>query len=187
MPKIPHCRATAFGAIALALAALGADTPTQTIEAKGLTFKAPTTWKRTPPASQMRLAQLQIDPAEGDKEPAELQVFAFPGGAGSVQANVDRWQGQFQDKEGNRPKVVSEKRKGKNADVTFVEVAGRYVAAVRPGSSEKLDKPDYRLLGAIVVTPDVAYFLKMVGPEKTMTAAKPAFDELIRSISVDSH
>jgi hypothetical protein len=179
-------RLASIGVMLTSLLALGFDTPTQKISARGLSFQAPAAWKSTPPASSMRLAQLAIEPAKGDKDPAELQVFAFPGGAGSVDANVKRWQSQFVDKDGNPPTVTKEKRKGKNVDVTFVEVAGRYVAAVSPGSDQKLDKPEYSLLGAIVETPAVAYFLKLVGPDKTVKEAKPAFDDLIASITVEA-
>ncbi|HEV3166706.1 MAG TPA: hypothetical protein VGZ22_21955 [Isosphaeraceae bacterium] len=168
----------------LALVCLAADEPKQTIDAKGLSFDVPKTWKSSTPSSSMRAAQLNVDPAEGDTEPAELVLFVFPGGAGGVDANVKRWQEQFKDKDGKPPKVTRETRKGKNTDVTYVEVAGRYVAAVRPGSPQTLNKPDFRLMGAIVETPDSGYFLKMVGPEKTMKAAKPAFDNLIASIRV---
>jgi hypothetical protein len=179
-------RLAAFGVVALALVALGADEKkTQTISARGLTFQAPASWKSSPPSNTMRLAQFKVDPAEGDKGSAELVVFVFPGGAGSVEANLDRWQQQFQDENGRPPKITTEKRKGKNVDVIFVETAGRYVAAVTPGSREKNDKPNYRLLGAIVQTPGAAYYLKMVGPDKTMTKAKPAFDDLIKSIEVE--
>jgi hypothetical protein len=75
--------------------------------------------------------------------------------------------------------------KGKNVDVTRVETSGRYVAPEFPGSSRTLDKPNFRLLGAIVLTDTTGYFLKMVGPEKTMMAARPAFDVLIGSIQTE--
>ena len=177
-------RGLALGAIAAAVAALGADAPTQTIDAGGLTFQAPGSWKSARPSSAMRRAQLTIPATAGDAEAAELVVFAFPGGAGSVQANVARWQQQFEDKDGNPPKITRETRKGQNVDVTVVECSGRYVAAVQPGSPQRFDKPDYRLLAAIVQTPEVAYFLKAVGPDKTIGQAKPAFDDLCRSITV---
>jgi hypothetical protein len=176
----------ALGVLAVVASAFGADAPTKTIEAGGIKFEVPETWKSSPPASQMRLAQLAVGPAKGDSEPAELVIFAFPGGAGSVEANLERWQQQFLDKEGNPPKITTEKRKGANVDVTYAECSGRYVAAMQPGSPKKYDKPNYRLLGAIVQTPQVGYFLKMVGPDATMKEAKPAFDGLIRSIKVDA-
>jgi hypothetical protein len=175
----------ALGATAAVLVALGADESSRTIEARGLKFKAPTAWKSREPETQMRAAQLTIPAAEGDKEPADLSVFVFPGGAGTVKANIDRWQSQFQDENGKAPKIATETRKGKNTDVTFAEVAGRYVAAVRPGSPEKYDKPGYRLLGAIVDTPRASYYLKMIGPDKTVKGARDAFDELIKTIEVE--
>ena len=88
----------------------------ETIDAGGLTFQAPAAWKSTPPATVMRRAQLTIPAAPGDGEPAELVVTAFPGGAGSVPANVARWQQQFEDKDGKPPRITTEARKGKNVD-----------------------------------------------------------------------
>jgi hypothetical protein len=169
----------------LLLGAMGADQKTQTIKARGLSFQAPADWKASEPQSKMRAAELKAGPVEGDKEPAELVVFVFPGAAGTVQANIDRWQSQFEDENGQPPKVTSEKRKGKNVAATFVEIAGRYVAPIRPGSPEKFNKPGFRLLGAIVETPEASYFLKMVGPDKTMKANKQAFDDLIKSLAVE--
>jgi hypothetical protein len=184
MTTKPRTRRLALGTIAFVVIGLGADTPTQTIDAKGLTFQAPTAWKSSPPSSRMRLAQLKIEPTEGDTDPAELAVFAFPGGAGTVEQNIKRWQEFFRDNEGKPPKVETKKVQGKNTEVVRVETAGRYVAPKFPGSAEVNDKPNYRLLGAIVQTDDAAYFLRAIGPDKTMTAARPAFDEMLGSIKV---
>src|SRR5687768_248722 len=138
-------RSTGWGAIAVILVAIGADAPPQTIDAGGLTFQAPASWKSSKPRSTMRRAQLTVDPAKGDAEPAELVVYAFPGGAGTVEANVSRWQGQFKDKDGKPPKIESKTIKGKNVEVTRVETGGRFVAPEFPGSPKLLDKPDFHL------------------------------------------
>jgi hypothetical protein len=172
------------GLAALALA-LGADDPKKTIEAGGLSFKVPESWKTVPIRSQMRKAQLKVDPVEGDAFPAELIVFAFPGGAGTVDANVKRWQNQFAGPDGNPPKIESKTVKGKNVDVTRVETSGRYKPAPLPGAPPEPERESARLLGAIVVTDRVGYFLKMVGPDKTMAKIRPAFDELLSSIEVE--
>src|SRR3954447_12009615 len=98
MPKtgtIAASRYLACGALVAALCAVGADAPPQTIDAGGLTFQAPGSWKSSRPINTMRRAQLTVAPAEGDADPAELVVFAFPGGGGSVDANVKRWQEMF--------------------------------------------------------------------------------------------
>ena len=171
-------------ALALAVVGLaGADDALQTIKANELTFKAPAAWKKVAPKSAMRRAQLMVDPVGGDTEPAELVLFAFPNGAGTVDANIERWESQFVEAGGKTPKATVAKKKGTNIDVTRVEIAGRYVAAVTPGAAERNNKAEYRLLGAIVETPTAGYFFKMVGPDKTMVAARDAFDALIVSIT----
>ncbi|MGA8351494.1 MAG: hypothetical protein WB773_27135, partial [Isosphaeraceae bacterium] len=104
------------GAAALALV-LGADEPTKTVDAGGLSFKAPQSWKSVPTNSPMRRAQLKVEPVPGDEYPALLVVYAFPGGAGSVEANLTRWQGQFKDADGKPPKIESKTVKGKNTEV----------------------------------------------------------------------
>lgn len=176
-------RALFLGVVGLSLMLCGADGP-QTIDAGGLTFKVPADWKSSPPSSQMRRAELKVDPIEGDSFSAELVVFAFPDGAGTVDANVKRWQNQFKDKNGDPPKVESKTVKGKNAEVTRVETSGHYFPTRFPGRPVEPDRPDARLLGAIVQGEKVAYFLKMIGPDKTMKKLSPAFDELIASITL---
>jgi len=127
---------------------------------------------------------MKIEPAAGDDEPAELVITAFPGGAGSVEANIDRWEKQFVDADKRTPKAKVEKRKGLNVDVTRVEVSGRFFAGM-PGAAAKTEKPNYRLLGAIVTVPDASYYFKLTGPEKTVAAASKGFDALIESMKLD--
>lgn len=180
-------RRLTLGAVAIALISLGADEPPRTVDAGGLTFQVPAAWKSVKPRNpQMRRAQLSVEPVKGDEEAAELVVFAFAGGAGPTDANIKRWQSSFQDAAGKAPKIETKTVKGKNVEVTRAETSGRYVAPVFPGSSETYDKPNFRLLGAIVQTDETAYFLRMVGPEKTMVAARPAFDELLKSIKTEA-
>ena len=69
--------------------------------AAGLRFEAPSTWISETPSSSMRLAQYRLPGLEGDPEDAELAVFYFGGQGGSVQANVDRWIGQFSNPDGS--------------------------------------------------------------------------------------
>ena len=170
---------------ALVGVAVAADETPQAIKAGALSFKAPADWKKETPKSSMRLSQMKIQPTKGDDEPAELVVTAFAGGGGGVEANIDRWEKGFLDADKNPPKAKVEKKKGINVDVTRVEVFGHYVAPVMPGQPGRNDKPNYRLLGAIVITPDNGYFFKLTGPDKTVAAASKAFDDLIESMKLD--
>ena len=158
---------------------------TQTIKTRDLSYKAPSTWKTERPKSAMRAGQMRIEPAAGDTDPAELTVNFFSGTAGGVEANVTRWEGMFLDADKKTPKAKVEKKKGINVDVTRVEVSGHYIAAMTPGQTARHDKPGYRLLGAIVLTPDSSYFFKLTGPEKTVAAATKGFDALIESMTLD--
>jgi hypothetical protein len=161
----------------------GADDPKQTIDAKGLTFEAPSSWKSSPPKSQMRRAELKVEPIEGDEYQAELVVFAFRGGAGSVADNLKRWQRLFKDEDGNPPKIESKTVKGKNVDVTRAETSGHYYPAQFGGAKEP-DRPGARLLGAIVMGEETSYYIRMVGPDKTMKKLRSDFDDLLATIKL---
>lgn len=152
---------------------------TRTISVGDLTLEVPSTWKSLRPTSAMRQAELEIPAAEGDSKPGNLSVFVFPGGAGTVDANVQRWQAQFKDAAGQTPKVESAKVKGANVDVRRVEVAGTYVEPPFAGGGTF---PGYRLLGAIVEAPQAAYFFKLVGPDQTIQQAEAGFDAMIATI-----
>lgn len=172
-----------LGLATVALLAMGADDARQTVDAGGLTFQAPKSWKSTPPTSQMRRAQLSVEPMEGDDYPAEMVVYAFPGGAGGVEANIKRWENFFKDESGNSPRIETRKVQGKNVEVTRAETHGEYHPAQFGGRPEPVRK-NARLLGAIIMTDDVGYFIRMVGPDKTMSKIRPDFDEMLKSIKV---
>jgi hypothetical protein len=146
-----------------------------------VTVKPPKSWKEKAPSSSMRAAEWTIPGKAGE---AELAVFFFgSGGAGGVQANLDRWISQFAQPDGSdsKSKAKIEKKKAAGMPVTLVEVSGRYVAAVMPGQAEQHDKPDHMLLGAIVETSAGPYYFKLVGPKATLTAARKDFLAFIDS------
>jgi hypothetical protein len=171
-----------LGLATAALLSVAADEPKQTIDARGLTFEAPKSWKSSPPTSQMRRAQLKADPIEGDDYPAELIVFAFPGGAGTVEANLERWRKLFQDEDGNPPKIETKTVQGKNTEVVRAETHGEYHPAQFPGRPPEPVRKNARLLGAIVTAGDASYYIRMVGPDKTMKKLTADFDEMLKTI-----
>jgi len=179
-------RATFAGALVLAFSAIvmGADEPKQTIDAKGLKFEAPAAWKSSTPSTAMRQAQLKVEPIEGDDYDAELVVFKFADGAGTVEANLERWQKMFKDEDGNNPKIESKKVKGKNVEVTRAETSGHYYPSQRAGTKEP-DRPGARLLGAIVMGDSASYYIRMIGPDKTMKKLRDDFDAMLKTIELD--
>lgn len=147
-----------------------------------VTALVPKDWKETPTKSGMRTGQWTVPGKGGD---GELVVYYFgPGGAGGADANLERWIGQFEQADGSpsQSKAKIDKKTVGTLSVITVEVSGRYVAAMSPGSDQKNDKPDHMLLGAIVETMNGPYYFKMVGPKDTMTAAQKPFAALIDSL-----
>jgi hypothetical protein len=149
-----------------------------------LTFTPPAAWHARQPASSMRVAEFVVPKAPGDSEDAEVVIYYFGGGGGTVEANIDRWIGQMQQPDGSASKDKS--RRGSQTinglKVSTVDVSGTYVAEVRPGASERLNKPDFRLRAAVVETPKGAYYVKMTGPSKTVAAADADFKALLASL-----
>ena len=137
-----------------------------------ITLKTPANWESSKPTSQLRLAQFSIPAVEGDKEAAELAIFAF-GGGGGVKANVERWIGQF-DTEGRKAKTTI--GKSKTGDYVLLEVSGTYKKPIGPPRLRKTEPmPNARMLAAIIAVEGKGnYFLKMTGPDKTVTAAADA-------------
>ena len=135
-------------------------------------YEAPKAWTSAPNPNPMRKATFKIPKAAGDDEDAELTVSSASGG---VDANVKRWAGQFGSA---TPKV--EARKVNGLDVSVVEIKGTYASGGMMGAPAT-PKEKQMLLGAIVDTGDGQTFFKMVGSEKTVTAARKDFDAFVAS------
>jgi len=150
-------------------------------------IKVPPGWKSVETTSSMRKAQFNLPKAEGDKADAELVVFYFgQAGGGGVQANLDRWYGQFKQPDGSdtKDKAKSSKKKADGMDIIVVDVGGTYVAPKQIGNpaAGSYNEKDYRMLAAIVPAPDGDHFFKLVGPAKTVAKWQKDFDATIASI-----
>jgi hypothetical protein len=165
---------TAFFTLALlAAATLRAEDP-KTFEVSSFRFTRPADWKWVEVSSPMRKAQLAV-PGKDAAKPAEITFFHFgAGGAGGVDANVKRWLGQFQSKEG-ADKVEPETLGG--VKVIFVSTEGTFSSGM-PGAPAK-PMENYALLGAILDHADGPVFVKMTGPAETVRDAAKHFRAFI--------
>jgi len=146
---------------------------------------APATWTASPPTSGMRAAEFTL-PAKAGAE-AALVVFYFgPKGAGSVDDNLDRWLGQFQQPDGKNSREVAkiEKTQFAGQDATYVSVTGRFVAGAMPGGGGPVDKPDQEMLAAIIGSPSGPYYFKLVGAKATVDANTKAFRTMLESLKI---
>ena len=150
-----------------------------------LRFSAPKEWTVTPSSSSMRVAQYALPRAPGDAEDGELIVYFFGGQGGSVQANLDRWLGQMEQPDGRPSKAVAttEVLTVSGMKVTVLDVSGKYVAEMAPGSPTRYNKPGFRLKAAVVETTGGPYFVKLTGPAKTVERWNTAFATFLKSAS----
>lgn len=147
-----------------------------TVELGGLKSTTPKSWKEVAVQNPMRLKQFTVPGKDGE---AELVIFYFgQGEGGSVQANVDRWKKQFQPPEGKTLDQVSktETLKLPTTQATLLDVAGTYMFKARPmdpGPGEP--RANYRMLAAVLESPKGNYFIRLVGPEKTVDKSRKEF------------
>jgi hypothetical protein len=150
------------------------------IDVGGLAFTAPEGWEYEHPASAMRRAQFGV---RGEDGTAGLVVYFFGNrGAGSSQANVDRWVGQFRNPDGSPLSGVEPtKRKVAGFDVTEIEVAGSYSSGMGDDSSRQR-QPGKRMIAAIVDTSTGPYYFKFLGDDAVVKENREAFDGLLSSL-----
>jgi hypothetical protein len=151
--------------------------------AAGLAWSAPQGWQEQKPASSMRVAQFTLPHAPGDAADGELVVYYFGGEGGGVEANIQRWIGQMQ----HPPAPPKRETKTVHGlEVTLLDVSGTYSAAMMPGAAEHRDDANYRMRAAVVDTPRGPYFIKLVGPEKTIAKWASSFDAFVNSLHYQS-
>ena len=132
----------------------------------------------------MRVAQYKLPKAEGDNEDASLVLYYFGASqGGSAQANIDRWISQIQQADGSasKDKAKTETFTVNGLKVTTVDVSGTYTAEMSPGSGTTHNDANYRLRAAVIETPKGNYFLKLVGPAKTVGRWEQSYTDYVKS------
>jgi hypothetical protein len=140
-------------------------------------WDTPMGWKEAPPdAAGMRMINLAFGPnGEG-----ECYLSMMPGGAGGVEANINRWRKQM-----GQPDMSAEEiaklptKKLFGRDTTFVSLEGDFQGM---GAAES--QKNYRMLGLVQPTPQVTLFVKMTGPKDLVAANEAAFDQFCQSIDI---
>lgn len=140
----------------------------------GFKFTVPVGWTEQPPKSQFVLGEFSL-PGEGG--PARLTVSSA---GGDLESNIDRWMGQFQrgpnDPDPHQSEITFDGKKG-----TFVELWGTYSDMFGGGSPSK----NWRMLGVAVPLGPTNFFVKLTGPQATVTAQKEAFLKFVESAKQD--
>lgn len=149
-------------------------------------FNASGTWKKVKPRSRIVEFEIKVPKVEGDEKDGRLTIM---GAGGSIQANIERWHGQFSQPDGGdtseKTKVKKDKVNGQ--DVTMVDITGTFLD--KPGGpfagGKTIERKNYRMLAAIIETEqDGNYFVKLYGPKKTIDKNEKKFVAMIKSVNV---
>jgi hypothetical protein len=169
---------------AAAQAVVAEDSRAFAIAGGSLLLEAPASWKRVQPKSGIVETEFAIPSAAADLPAGRMTVM---GAGGSVQANVDRWYGQFAQPDGSatKDKATTKTLKLAGCTVTLVDVTGTYKDM--PGGpfagGKTIERPDYRMLAAIVETPEAgSHFLKFYGPAATVAKEADGFRKMIEGL-----
>ena len=170
----------AVAALVIPFASLRAEEDSIKVSEFTFTFGEP--WIRQQAVSSMRAGQFLYDHADESLTDIELVIFFFgAGGGGGIQANIDRWLGQF---EGAPESKLEEKEMG-GKKVSLLTAKGTYLetmAGAGPFSgAPKTPKADYTMLAAILPSEQGDVFIKVTGPTQSVEAMREAFDKFVAS------
>ena len=140
----------------------------------------PEEFERVDPKSRMIEHEFQAT-ADGAEDTARITMMAA---GGDVDANINRWKGQFSGGNDDSGKV-EEVTLGETT-VHLVDINGTYADSMGGGpfsGGKKVQRKDYAMAGAIIEAPSGRkYFAKMVGPMKVVQANRERFGKMIRSL-----
>jgi len=149
------------------VAASGADTGAG---AHTVTWIAPTTWSAKP-LGAMRKGSFSVHSDGGE---ADLSIISFPGDAGGVAENLNRWRGQIQLATLDAAALAASSSTIANGNLRFTVVD--YSGTTASGPT--------RLIGAILPLDNETYFFKLMGPESTVSQNKQAFMDFLKTVQV---
>lgn len=157
----------------------GPDSNSALIEIAGITAPKPAEWIWQQPTMQFRNLQYSVPAPDGKGEPAELIISAFVGDdGGPLEPNITRWVNQFRNADDTPVTPVRSEIEVNGMKIALIELKGKYfgmgAAASRPGTAQ---------LAAIIQAPEARVFIRLLGVETTVEAARPAWDKLVAGVA----
>src|SRR6202022_3043682 len=129
------------------------------------TWTKPEGWQDQP-LSEMRLGSFKVNDANGRS--ADISVIAFPGEAGGLASNINRWRGQGQQT------PLSEAELEKTIQKSDVNGVDCYLVDLR--TPENAATPS-RILGAVIPRSDRTWFVKMIGDPALLEVQQTKFKD----------
>lgn len=133
-----------------------------------LSYQTPAGWKKQEKAAMFSVATFTVSDAN---QTAEVTISPFPGDAGGLLENVNRWR----TKQLALPAVTEEELQKDLKRIEVDGVAGSYVDLLGPAGSDR-----QRILG-VMVPRKQTWFFKMRGPAALVEKQKDAFEAFVKS------
>jgi len=168
-----------WGLLALGLLATAASAQAERdIDLGVIKMQAPAQWARKQPASKIVVYEFGAPAAKDDSSDGRCTFMQAGGG---VEANIDRWIGQFSqpDKTSTKDKAKISKKQVQGMEIHYVQLSGTFKDQPRGPFGPTVDRENYTMLGAIVVTPQAEFFVKFYGPNRTIAEHQRAFEEML--------
>jgi hypothetical protein len=144
----------------------------------GLVADKPVTWIEHPGAGQMEATRFTVPGRDGT--PA-AEIVVFQGIGGTLEANIERWRGQFRANEDGtliEPEIDTITA-GDDMEITLVEFLGDWQGMHAPSHTS-----DQQMIMAVVDSPSGLLFIRFVGNQSTVGPNRNAFIDMMRSLRV---
>ncbi len=144
-----------------------------------LQMSAADNWQKKKPQNNIIEYEFAVPKAEGDENDGRVTMM---GAGGSVEQNLERWTGQFEQPDGGAAKAKIKQEKIAGCDVHLLDISGTFKDKP-PFSGTEVKRPGYRMFAAVIVSKDLGnYFVKFYGPQRTVAENEKAFTKMIESI-----
>jgi hypothetical protein len=145
--------------------------------------QVPGEWIKRKPVRQFRILEWGVPTAEGDDKAPVCYVSELRGGGGGAEANIRRWEGEYEEKDGEPKK---DKFEVEGVKISVVDVTGTFKESMgggpfAPGKVEL--RKDYRTLAAWIEPEggDQVFSIKMFGPKKSVGEQREDFIKMLKS------
>ena len=174
--------------------AVAQDAKTTPVELSNgkLILAAPADWVQVKPKSNIVQYEFSA-PKLDEKEKDTAARITFTASGGSIEDNLVRWYGQFEqaDKSSTKDKSKVEKFEVAGQTIHFVDIPGNFKDTMGAGPFAPSKAPtlreNYRMLGAIIETKDLGnHYVKITGPADTVEKLAEGFKKMLKELVVKS-
>lgn len=191
-----NLRVALLGTLAMLFAnlAVAQDAKTTPVELSNgkLILAAPADWVQVKPKSNIVQYEFSA-PKLDEKEKDKAARITFTASGGSIEDNLVRWYGQFEqaDKSSTKDKSKVEKFEVAGQTIHFVDIPGTFKDTMGAGPFAPSKAPtlreNYRMLGAIIETKELGnHYVKITGPADTVEKLAEGFKKMLKELVVKS-